>query len=90
MKTLDEIHIAPVDSHAAIARAHADRAEYIRLALVKASALIKRLAAKAPAPTGSGCRRPASGPDPTGFIGTSSAARTCLPPRQVRAFFCQP
>jgi hypothetical protein len=47
MKTLDEIHIAPVDSHAAIARAHADRAEYIRLALVKASALIKRLAAKA-------------------------------------------
>jgi hypothetical protein len=46
MKTLDELHIPPIDIHAAIARAHADRAEYIGLAATKVSALIKRVAAK--------------------------------------------
>jgi hypothetical protein len=46
MKTLNEFHIEPVDIHAAIARAHIDRGEYIRLALLKLPALVKGVAAK--------------------------------------------
>lgn len=46
MKTQDRLHIRPVDVHAALARAHADRAEYIGLALAKLPALVKRLTGK--------------------------------------------
>lgn len=46
MKTLNEFHIEPIDIHAEIARAHIDRSEYIRLALLKLPALVTSLAAK--------------------------------------------
>jgi hypothetical protein len=44
MNSKDYIH--PTDAHAALARAHADRAEYIRLAFAGLPALAKRLAAR--------------------------------------------
>jgi hypothetical protein len=46
MNTHDRTKTRPVDLHAALARAHADRAEYIGLALGKLPALIKRAARK--------------------------------------------
>ena len=46
MNTHDRSFIRPVDIHAALARAHADRGEYIRSALTGVPALLKRLAAK--------------------------------------------
>ncbi|HEX3709220.1 MAG TPA: hypothetical protein VHV56_04980 [Pseudolabrys sp.] len=46
MTTRNHRYIAPVDMHAAIARAHADRAEYIRIALEQGPALLKHFAAK--------------------------------------------
>jgi hypothetical protein len=47
MKAHDRSYIRPVDVQAALARAHADRAEYIRLAFAEVPALFKRLAGKA-------------------------------------------
>ena len=35
----------PVDVHAALARAHADRGEYVRIAFAEVPALLKRLVA---------------------------------------------
>ena len=46
MNTKNRTYIRPVDVHAALARAHADRGEYIRIALAGVPALAKRLAAK--------------------------------------------
>jgi hypothetical protein len=46
MKTHNHDYFRPVDVHAALARAHADRAEYIRLALAKLPVLAKRVSAK--------------------------------------------
>jgi hypothetical protein len=46
MNTQDRLHIRPVDLHAAVARAHADRAEYIGYAIAKVPGLVKRLSAK--------------------------------------------
>ena len=46
MKSQSCIYPRPVDLHAALARAHADRAEYIGLALAKLPALVKRLTGK--------------------------------------------
>ncbi len=46
MKTHNRPHTRPVDVHAALARAHADRAAYIGLALTSLSALAKRLAGR--------------------------------------------
>jgi hypothetical protein len=46
MKTRHPTYLRPVDVHAALARAHADRAEYIRLAIVGVPVLFKHLAAK--------------------------------------------
>ena len=46
MNTANRNYLEPVDVHAALARAHADRAEYIRLALTGLPVLVKRLAAK--------------------------------------------
>jgi hypothetical protein len=46
MTTRNHRYIAPVDMHTAIARAHADRAEYIRFALEQGPALFKRVATK--------------------------------------------
>jgi hypothetical protein len=46
MNTQDRFYIRPVDVHAALARAHADRAEYVRMALAGVSALPKRLVAR--------------------------------------------
>jgi len=45
MKNHSQIRIPRVDVHSALAHAHADRAEYIRLALAEVPALLKRLAA---------------------------------------------
>lgn len=42
MKSRNGSYIRPVDIHAAMARAHADRAEYIRQALIKLPGLVKR------------------------------------------------
>jgi hypothetical protein len=39
-------NIVLVDTHSALARAHADRAEYIRLAMASVPVLFKRLAAR--------------------------------------------
>ncbi len=39
-------YFEPVDVHAALARAHADRGEYVRLALLRLPTLVKRVAAK--------------------------------------------
>jgi hypothetical protein len=46
MNTQDRTYIRPVDIHAALARAHAARAEYIRLALAGVPALLKRMATR--------------------------------------------
>ncbi len=46
MKTHQRLHSRQVDVHAALARAHADRAEYIRTAITAVPALLKRLTAK--------------------------------------------
>ncbi len=46
MKTHPKLHSRPVDVHAALARAHADRAEYIRTAIAAVPALVKRLTGK--------------------------------------------
>jgi hypothetical protein len=46
MKTHKRSQIRPVDVHAALARAHADRADYIRTAVTAVPALVKRLAAQ--------------------------------------------
>jgi hypothetical protein len=46
MNRHDRLQIRPVDLHAAVARAHADRAEYIGFALTKVPALVKRLTAR--------------------------------------------
>jgi hypothetical protein len=46
MNANDRLYIRPVDVHAALARAHADRAEYIRIAFAEVPALLKRVAAK--------------------------------------------
>jgi hypothetical protein len=43
MKSHKRSYIRPVDIHAALARAHADRAEYIGRALAKLPGLAKRL-----------------------------------------------
>jgi hypothetical protein len=46
MNTRHRIRVAPIDSHAAIARAHANRAKHLGFALAQASVLFKRLAAQ--------------------------------------------
>jgi hypothetical protein len=46
MKTHERLHIRPVDVHAALARANADRADYVRTAIVAVPALVKRLTAR--------------------------------------------
>ena len=46
MKTHTRLNNRQVDVHAALARAHADRAEYIRTAIAAVPALLKRLTAK--------------------------------------------
>jgi hypothetical protein len=47
MKTRNHSYLRPIDVHAAMARAHADRAEYVRLALARLPGLVKRLSAAA-------------------------------------------
>ena len=46
MSTKSHSYFEPVDVHAALARAHADRGEYIRLALAGLPVLVKRVAGK--------------------------------------------
>jgi hypothetical protein len=46
MKTHNRSQIHSVDVHAALARAQADRAEYVRTAITAVPALVKRLAAQ--------------------------------------------
>jgi hypothetical protein len=46
MKTHERLHIHRVDVHAALARAHADRGEYVRTAMAAVPALVKRLSAR--------------------------------------------
>jgi hypothetical protein len=46
MKTHERFHIHRVDVHAALARAHADRAEYVRTATAAVPTLVKRLSAR--------------------------------------------
>jgi hypothetical protein len=46
MNTLDRSYIHPVDAHAALARAHADRAEYVRMAIAGVPVLLQRLVAR--------------------------------------------
>ena len=46
MKTDNRSQIQTVDVHAALARAQADRAEYVRTAVAAVPALVKRLAAQ--------------------------------------------
>jgi hypothetical protein len=46
MNAHERTYIRPVDVHAALARAHADRAAYIGLALSTLPALAKRLVSK--------------------------------------------
>ncbi len=45
MNTENHIFNGPVDVHAALARAHADRGEYISMAFAEVPALLKRLLA---------------------------------------------
>jgi hypothetical protein len=40
------LRVPTIDAHAAIARAHADRAEHIRFAIAQVPGLLKRLSAK--------------------------------------------
>ena len=46
MNTHDRSYIQPVDVHAALARAQADRAEYVRMAITGVPVLLKRLVAR--------------------------------------------
>jgi len=46
MNTQDRFYIRPVDVHAALARANADRGEYIHLAIAGVPVLLKRLTAR--------------------------------------------
>jgi hypothetical protein len=46
MNTLDRSYIQPVDAHSALARAHADRAEYVRMAIAGVPVLLQRLVAR--------------------------------------------
>jgi hypothetical protein len=46
MKTHERLHVHHIDVHAALARAHADRAEYVRTAMVAVPALVKRLSTR--------------------------------------------
>ena len=46
MNTQDRFYVRPADVHAALARAHADRGEYIRLAIAGVPVLLKRLTAR--------------------------------------------
>jgi hypothetical protein len=46
MNTKNRLHIARIDTHAAIAHAHAVRAEHLRFALAQVPGLLKRLAGK--------------------------------------------
>ncbi len=46
MNAKNRNYIRPVDVHAALARAHADRGEYIRIALAGLAAQVKRVAGK--------------------------------------------
>ncbi len=46
MKNRNPSYIDPVDVHAALERAQADRAEYIRTTLVQLPARVKRAAAR--------------------------------------------
>jgi hypothetical protein len=46
MKTRKPAYLRPIDVHAALARAHAGRAEYIRIAFSQVPALLKRATAK--------------------------------------------
>jgi hypothetical protein len=46
MKNHRRNYIEPVDVHAALARAHADRGEYIAKAVTALPALVRRVAAK--------------------------------------------
>jgi len=46
MKTRNHLRVPAVDVHAAIARAHADRAEHLRFAIAQVPSLLKRLSAK--------------------------------------------
>ena len=45
MKTDNRKYMEPIDVHGALARAHADRGEYISLAIAGVPALFKRLVA---------------------------------------------
>jgi hypothetical protein len=45
MKTNNRDYLRPVDVHSALARAHAERAEYIGQLAAKVPGLVKRLAA---------------------------------------------
>jgi hypothetical protein len=46
MKTHNRPQIHTIDVHAALARAHADRAEYVRAVMAAVPAVAKRLAAQ--------------------------------------------
>jgi hypothetical protein len=46
MNANNRLYIRPVDVHAALARAHADRGEYISSAIAKVPSLLKRLGGK--------------------------------------------
>jgi hypothetical protein len=46
MSTKSRNYLDPVDVHAALARAHADRGEYLRLAVAGLPTLVKRVASK--------------------------------------------
>jgi hypothetical protein len=46
MTTKSNSYFEPVDVHGALARAHADRGEYIRLAIAGLPALVKRVSRK--------------------------------------------
>ena len=46
MNTHDRSYIHTIDVHAALARAQADRAEYVRMAIAGVPVLLKRLVAR--------------------------------------------
>jgi hypothetical protein len=46
MKSRNRLRVPTVDVHAAIARAHSDRAEHLRFALHQVPGLLKRLSTK--------------------------------------------
>ena len=53
MNTHDRLSIRPVDIHAALARAHADRAEYVRSALWRRAGAAQALGGQASPPAAS-------------------------------------